>query len=109
MIARQLKQHNPILVFPEGTGTECGPPLPFRRGALVCAYEVSLLLLAIVLTSDLALLLAGQRTGPAVHVVVQRANRPGSGIADPGAAIGDGEEADAVRGETRAPHLAGRL
>ena len=30
-----------VLIFPEGTGTESGPPLPFKRGALLSAYAMS--------------------------------------------------------------------
>ena len=35
-----LEERTPVLIFPEGTGTENGPPLPFKRGSLLCAHEL---------------------------------------------------------------------
>jgi len=40
-LARVLvEERDPVLVFPEGTGTENGPPSPFKRGALALAFAL---------------------------------------------------------------------
>ena len=35
-----VEDQTPVLVFPEGTATERGPPLPFKRGALLSAHAL---------------------------------------------------------------------
>jgi len=36
-----VEARNPVLVFPEGTARESGPPLPFKHGSLLSAYSLN--------------------------------------------------------------------